>query len=215
MENASKALIMAAEVLIGVMIISIGVYLFNVFGQYSADNTKRIEDTQISEFNNQFLKFYGSRTNDEGKVEPIKCTIHDIVSLANLAKENNKNYGLENESGKKANTFYIQIYIKNKDYNLNRKNIINNLEKYDDLESLIKLNSLKIEKKENGEVKTKTKYYECTQCDINPNTKRDLHKDVKNIIMKEIEDEKKVFCNNANFICNYINFNICSLQLQK
>ena len=41
MENASKALIMAAEVLIGVMIISIGVYLFNVFGQYSADNTKR------------------------------------------------------------------------------------------------------------------------------------------------------------------------------
>ena len=172
MENASKALIMAAEVLIGVMIISIGVYLFNVFGQYSADNTKRIEDTQISEFNNQFLKFYGSRTNDEGKVEPIKCTIHDIVSLANLAKENNKNYGLENESGKKDNTFYIQIYIKNKDYNLNRKNIINNLEKYDDLESLIKLNSLKIEKNENGEVKTKTKYYECTQCDINPNTKR-------------------------------------------
>lgn len=109
MENASKALIMAAEVLIGVMIISIGVYLFNVFGQYSADNTKRIEDTQISEFNNQFLKFYGSRTNDEGKVEPIKCTIHDIVSLANLAKENNKNYGLEKEDNK---TRYIRIDIK-------------------------------------------------------------------------------------------------------
>ena len=37
MENASKALIMAAEILVGVMIISIGVYLFNTLGQYSAD----------------------------------------------------------------------------------------------------------------------------------------------------------------------------------
>lgn len=131
MENASKALIMAAEVLIGVMIISIGVYLFNVFGQYSADNTKRIEDTQISEFNNQFLKFYGSRTNDEGKVEPIKCTIHDIVSLANLAKENNKNYGLEKEDNK---TRYIRIDIKN-NRNLEKKS-------NEDLVNLIKENSL-------------------------------------------------------------------------
>lgn len=154
MENASKALIMAAEVLIGVMIISIGVYLFNVFGQYSADNTKRIEDTQISEFNNQFLKFYGSRTNDEGKVEPIKCTIHDIVSLANLAKENNKNYGLEKEDNK---TRYIRIDIKN-----NR-----NLEKKSNeyLVNLIKENSLMSDGKN-------SKYYRCTVCDINPNTKR-------------------------------------------
>lgn len=154
MENASKALIMAAEVLIGVMIISIGVYLFNVFGQYSADNTKRIEDTQISEFNNQFLKFYGSRTNDEGKVEPIKCTIHDIVSLANLAKENNKNYGLEKEDNK---TRYIRIDIKN-NRNLEKKS-------NEDLVNLIKENSLMSDGKN-------SKYYRCTDCRINPNTNR-------------------------------------------
>lgn len=161
MENASKALIMAAEVLIGVMIISIGVYLFNVFGQYSADNTKRMEDTQIAQFNNQFLKFYGSRTNDEGKVEPIKCTIHDIASLVNLAKENNKNYGLENERGRSNNTRYIQIDIKNKNGN------IGNLEKKENtyLVDLIKSNSL------NQDGKT-YKYYKCTNCDINTNTER-------------------------------------------
>ena len=34
MENASKALIMAAEVLIGVIIISIGVALFTIFSNY-------------------------------------------------------------------------------------------------------------------------------------------------------------------------------------
>ena len=35
MENASKALIMAASVLLGVMIISFAVYLFSTFGSYS------------------------------------------------------------------------------------------------------------------------------------------------------------------------------------
>ena len=94
MENASKALIMAAEILIGVMIISAGVYLFNTFGRYSADATKKIEQAQIDTFNDQFLKYYGSVTKyDETKqkdvVEPVKCTIHDIVNLANLAKKNN------------------------------------------------------------------------------------------------------------------------------
>ena len=36
MENASKALIMAASVLLGVMIISFAVYLFSTFGSYSS-----------------------------------------------------------------------------------------------------------------------------------------------------------------------------------
>ena len=48
MENASKALIMAAEILIGIMILSITVYLFNVFGRYSADRYAEIEETRDS-----------------------------------------------------------------------------------------------------------------------------------------------------------------------
>ena len=56
MENASKALIMAAEILIGVMIISIGVYLFSTMGEYSADTTAQMQEAQINQFNNQFLK---------------------------------------------------------------------------------------------------------------------------------------------------------------
>ena len=59
MENASKALIMAAEILIGVIIISIGVFLFSSLGKYSADITADLEETQIAKFNEQFLKFYG------------------------------------------------------------------------------------------------------------------------------------------------------------
>ena len=83
MENASKALIMVAEILIGVMIISVGVYLFNMFANYSSERYKKIEDTQIAEFNSQFLIYYGN--GQDGK--PIECTIHNIVGLANLAQK--------------------------------------------------------------------------------------------------------------------------------
>lgn len=166
MENASKALIMAAEILIGVMIISAGVYLFNTFGSYSADATKKIEQSQIDTFNDQFLKYYGSVTKyDETKqqdvVEPVKCTIHDIVNLANLAKKNNTELGLENESGYASNTRYIQIDIKGS----------KNLEKTkeEDLTKLIKDNDLAKDKDSN--ITAETKYYKCTEANVNENTK--------------------------------------------
>lgn len=82
MENATKALLMAASVLIGIMILSLGVYLFSIFGDSSKNFSDRMEQAQIDEFNSQFTKFEGQEN----------CTIHDIVSIVNLAKSNNKNY---------------------------------------------------------------------------------------------------------------------------
>ena len=100
MENASKALIMAAEILVSIMVISIGVFVFNEMGQYSAETTQDMEATQIAQFNTQFTQYYGSITtyDDAGNVEsqsPIPCTIHDIVGLANLAKQVNYENGYE------------------------------------------------------------------------------------------------------------------------
>lgn len=166
MENASKALIMAAEVLIGVMIISVGVYLYNTFGSYSADTSKVIEQAQIDKFNQEFTKYYGSTivydsvTKKDIEV-PVKCTIHDIVNLANLAKENNSALGIENETGYSNNTRYIQIDIKN----------MKNLEKKDEkgLTDIIKENDLV--KDNNLNIKDEIKYYKCTVCKINENTK--------------------------------------------
>lgn len=160
MENASKALIMAAEILVGVMIISIGVYLFNVFGKYSADTTQKIYDAQIAEFNNQFLKFYGERINADGKSEPIKVTIHDIASLANLAQKNNIQYEITNEPGYSENTYYIQIDCGNK----------KNLEKYtnDKLVELIKANDIDVTTNE-------TKYYKCVEYNVNEETTKTVN----------------------------------------
>ena len=62
MENATRAFIMAAGVLLGVLILSLGIYLFSIFGQYSANVYETMEKNQITQFNSQFFKYYGNTT---------------------------------------------------------------------------------------------------------------------------------------------------------
>lgn len=170
MENASKALITAAEILIGVMIISLGVYLFNVFGKYSKETNKKIDDAQIAQFNSQFVKYYGDRIDNAGNPEPIKCTIHEITSLANLAKKSNEKYEIDGEAGYSAHTFYIQIDIKSKTPSVRT---YKNIEKKDNnsLVTLIKENDILYSRDTTGNIVAQTKYYRCTKCEINTETK--------------------------------------------
>ena len=165
MENASKALIMAAEILIGIMILSIMVYMFNVFAGYSEDRYKEIEDTQIAEFNNRFFKFYGTRQDENGKERPIECTIHDITSLANFAQKHNIEYEVNDNTGYSENTLYVQIDLGNK----------KNIEKYTNsqLVQLIKANDIEqVLDKDTGKYVTETKYYKCVKCEVDNTTGR-------------------------------------------
>ncbi len=82
MENASKALIMAAGVLIGVLVLSLAAFLFMDFGARSKDVYAQVEHNQLTEYNAQYT-IYADR-ND--------LTIYDVVNLLNLAKQNNDNY---------------------------------------------------------------------------------------------------------------------------
>lgn len=88
MENASKALIMAGGVLIGLLIISLAVYLFVDFGRTAADINNQNAEQQIVEFNSKFTKYESYKDNDGN----WKTTIYDIISLAGYAKENNEYY---------------------------------------------------------------------------------------------------------------------------
>ena len=103
MENASKALIMASGVLIGVIILSMAVYLFNVLGRYVADTQRKIDEDEISQFNDKFLKYNGL-TN---------LTIQDVITVKNYALENNNKYGNYNVSTMRAknNNDYIDVYL--------------------------------------------------------------------------------------------------------
>ena len=75
MENATRAFIMAAGVLLGVLILSLGIYLFSIFGQYSANAYETMEKNQITQFNSQFFKYYGNTTysyvDENGKEKTI------------------------------------------------------------------------------------------------------------------------------------------------
>lgn len=82
MENASKALLMAGGVLIGILILTLAVYLFMSFGAQSEEMHDRMADHQLTEYNAQYTIYDGR--ND--------ITIYDIISLANLAYENNQKY---------------------------------------------------------------------------------------------------------------------------
>ena len=171
MENASKALIIAAEVLIGMIVISIGVYLFKYFSNYSEENYKIIETTQITEFNNKFLKFYGETTVN-GVEKPIECTIHDIVSLANLAQRTNIENDLIEEHKQGNNQFQIKEDV-NMDSSLYIKiDLVNDGKMNENLE--LKTNAYLINLiKENDLVdKTKIKYYICSECTLDESTGR-------------------------------------------
>ena len=82
MENASKALLMAGGVLIGILILTLAVYLFMSFGAQSEEMYDRMEERQLTQYNAQYTIYSGRNY----------ITIYDIVSVANLAKENNDYY---------------------------------------------------------------------------------------------------------------------------
>mgnify|MGYP004518983555 CR=1 FL=1 len=105
MENASKALLMAATILISVMLVSLATYLFATFGNYSKNINDNINQKTKQEFNAQFTKYENS-----------ECTVYDIVTIINLAKNCNDQYeeyqGINRpESYDNQNNVYIFVTI--------------------------------------------------------------------------------------------------------
>lgn len=105
MENASKALIMAAGVLVGVLILSLAVYLIVTFGSESAQLHQQVAADQLNQFNSQYLNYEGS-----------DATIYDVVTVANMATENNINRNLGNASRNDDSTYYISVFLTGEGY---------------------------------------------------------------------------------------------------
>lgn len=167
MENASKALIMAAGVLIGVMLISFAVYLFSVFGDYSGEVQSQMEARRVEAFNTQFTKYYGSEqrenpydSNSEKSYDgPILCTAQDVVTIANLAKDSNTSYGVYDDdpdyTSDNLNDMYITVNL------LNLGNKGTHIENWDKnkFTNFIKENTFVKDKTTNKDDTSKAKYY--------------------------------------------------------
>lgn len=139
MENASKALIMAGGILIGIIIMTIGVYLFASFGGVSKNIQERVDRRVLAEFNNNFQKYLGSE----------ECTIHDIVSLASFAKKNNKDFSESSE-------YYVSVYVEGIE-GVSKNKDISTLSEEEYIE-LLSNNSVKYIEEENT---AETQHFKC------------------------------------------------------
>lgn len=77
MENASKALLISGGILIAMLVISIGVYLFSNYRTIGMSYEENINATEINKFNVNFTKFEGRKD----------ISIQEIVTLTNFAKQ--------------------------------------------------------------------------------------------------------------------------------
>jgi hypothetical protein len=94
MENASKALLMAGGVLIGILILSLAVYLFVSFGGTAAQVNDQNAQVQLTQFNSKFTIYEGKSSN----------TVYDIITVAGYARENNIYYDNDDK-------YYITVSV--------------------------------------------------------------------------------------------------------
>lgn len=82
MENASKALIIAGAILLSILLISLGIMIFNT----AQDTTKNsgMTQAQVLAFNNKFSKYEGTIKGSE-----VRSLIQEVV--ASNGNDNNKN----------------------------------------------------------------------------------------------------------------------------
>lgn len=151
MENASKALIMAGTILISIMVISISVYIINMFGEFTSEQERQRENQEIAKFNAQFLKY-------EGRTD---ITAQDIITVANLAAANNAFYEFDATAHADEATLYVEV------------NVVGNarIEKLAEKESFLKIEDNVVLKNASGEV-DRIKYYTCTSVEVSDITNR-------------------------------------------
>ena len=79
MENASKALIIAGAILLSILLISLGIMIFNQ--AQSAIDGSGMSDAELQAFNSKFLKYEGKQ---KGSV--IRSMVQEVVANNNSAE---------------------------------------------------------------------------------------------------------------------------------
>jgi len=83
MENATNGLMMAGGILIGILVVSLFVYMFTTIGGISKDFQEDIDATAIQKFNEPFERYINRE--DLGP--------HDLLTIQNLVDEVNEQEG--------------------------------------------------------------------------------------------------------------------------
>lgn len=110
MENATKAMFIAAGVLIGVMILSLGAALFTSLNSYVKSSHEEIKFNELNNFNTQFTKYVNYANGDK----QFDILIQDVITAANIAFQNNMSYNLTSTERGNASNTYVAVYLDNK-----------------------------------------------------------------------------------------------------
>lgn len=76
MENATKALLIAAAVLIAILLISFGVYIINSTGDVINSSGDALGDLEVSQFNKKFNSYEGNSKNGT----TVKTLLQTVVN---------------------------------------------------------------------------------------------------------------------------------------
>ena len=97
MENASKALLMTGSILIGIILLSLAVYVYNIMSEAKKMETSTFTEEQLLKYNQEFLAYDKSRMYGT-----------DVITVLNKAIDNNEKY-------KDDDSYFIDIKIILKD----------------------------------------------------------------------------------------------------
>ena len=114
MDNASKALMIAGETLIAILVIGLIASAISKFGGFSANMTRKMDKSTQEEFNNNFFNF-------EARID---ITADEIVGIANFCKHSNDSYELFLKNTHDVNVespYYVEVVADKKHFFDNSK----------------------------------------------------------------------------------------------
>lgn len=102
MENASKALLIAAGVLIAILLLTLFSYLMRQMGSSTSGIYSKLSQREITEFNQKFLNYegrgiYSVGKDNEGNDLYNPLTVQEVATLINLARDSKDNSKYLNE----------------------------------------------------------------------------------------------------------------------
>lgn len=103
MENTSKALIMAGEILIAILVLGLAVAIIMIMGNFSSNMNDRIAADKVAEFNQNFTKY-------EGRID---ITAEEIATIINFAKHSNDDRELnyDDMGTPKQSVYWVNVNV--------------------------------------------------------------------------------------------------------
>lgn len=134
MENASKALLMSASILIAILILVIAVRVFKSASDVSKSYDKTMSSSQVSTFNTNFTKFMGAVIDNSNNELQKYATIYDVISTANFAYDYNCKLVRDPSTTESLNDpGLVKVDLKSKDGAITITNLQIHPEKYNTL----------------------------------------------------------------------------------